>query len=80
MNRIGKVIRKPFGTGSKSERDAIFLSTGGGEYLLRRLGENPFSDPALEELVGKTITCTGEVTGYTLLMEKWKEVKKSKRS
>ncbi len=68
------MIRKPFATGSKSERDGIFLSTErGDEFLLRRLGANPFHDPDLEDLVGKTITCTGTLTGFTMLMETWKE-------
>ena len=80
MKRTGTVIRKPFAIGSKSERDGIFLSTErGDEYLLRRLGGNPFHDPALDDLVGKKITCTGTLTGYTMLMEAWKETGRKPR-
>ena len=55
----GKVIQKKFAVGSKSEHDAIYLETDQGDFRLRRLGGNPFSDPVLNELVGKKITATG---------------------
>jgi hypothetical protein len=71
---IGKVIRKPFATGSKSEHDAVLLKTDSNEYVLRRPGGNPFKDPVLEKLVGKTIQCSGEATDYTLTIGAWKEV------
>ena len=55
MQHTGQVIRKPFAAGSKSERPAVMLQTGDGEYVLRIQGGNPFHDPRLEELVGKQI-------------------------
>ena len=64
----GSVVKRPFGVGSKSERDAILLVTNDKEYVLRRQGGNAFCDPALEKLVGKQVRCTGVVTGYTLLV------------
>jgi hypothetical protein len=64
----GSVVKRPFGVGSKSERDAVLLVTTDKEYVLRRQGGNAFSDPALEKLVGKQVRCTGVVTGYTLLV------------
>ena len=64
----GSVVRRPFGVGSKSERDAILLVTKDKEYVLRRQGGNAFHDSELERLVGKQIQCTGVVTGYTLLV------------
>ena len=64
----GSVVKRPFGIGSKSERDAILLVTKDKEYVLRRQGGNAFADPALEQLVGKQVQCTGTVTGYTLLV------------
>ncbi len=70
----GTVIKKPLATGSKSEREAVCLATAAGEYVLRRAGRNPFVDPELEQLVGKSIRCTGVVTGYTLLMSEWQEL------
>lgn len=64
----GSVVKRPFGVGSKSERDAVLLVTKDKEYVLRRQGGNAFFDPALEKLVGKQVQCTGTVTGYTLLV------------
>lgn len=64
----GSVVKRPFGVGTKSEHDAIFLVTKDKEYVLRRQGGNAFHDPELEQLVGKQVQCTGTVTGYTLLV------------
>jgi hypothetical protein len=38
----GSVVKRPFGVGSKSEHDAIFLVTKDGDYVLRQ-GGNAFS-------------------------------------
>ena len=73
MQLQGRVIKKPFAAGSKSEHEAIILATEAGEYVLRRKGGNPFFDAELENLVGKHIRCEGDLTGYTFLMEKWTE-------
>ncbi len=70
---IGKVTKKSFARGSKSEHDAVFLETGQGQYVLRRVGGNPFRDPQLEQLVGKTIRCRGEAKGYTLVITDWSD-------
>ena len=67
----GKVVRKPFGVGTKSEHDAVCLETGGRSYVLRRQGGNPFQDPQLDALVGKSIRCKGEVLNYTLIITGW---------
>ena len=64
----GSVVKRPFGVGSKSERDAILLVTRDKEYVLRRQGGNAFYDAELEQLVGKRVQCKGIVTGYTLLV------------
>lgn len=71
----GHVVKKPFGIGSKSERQAVCLETLDGEYVLRRRGGNSFYDPALEELVGKTINCIGYLADYTIVMSRWTENK-----
>lgn len=73
MQLNGWVTKKPFAAGSKSEREAIILATDDGEYVLRRRGGNPFFDEALEKLVGKRISCEGELAGYTFLMTRWTE-------
>lgn len=67
----GVVFRQTVGRGSKSERDAVKLRTPEGEYVLRRMGANPFEDPALDDLVGKRVRCTGVVHGSTFLMTNW---------
>jgi hypothetical protein len=68
---VGDVIRKPFATGSKSEHQAVMLVTPAGEYHLRRVGGNPFSDPELSKLVGHRISCDGIVRGADLIMSAW---------
>jgi hypothetical protein len=73
MERDGKVIRKQFAVGSKSERPAVLLQTKDGEYVLRIQGGNPFHDPRLDALVGKHICARGELHGYTFLMKDWTE-------
>ena len=72
MTFHGTVSKKPFGKGSKSEREAVCLDTGSGSYVLRRQGGNAFHDPELDKLVGKQIACEGIVTGYTLIMTSWR--------
>jgi hypothetical protein len=71
MQLRGKVVRKPVGSGSKSERAAVVLVTPDTEYVLRRVGGNPFADPELDRLVGAQIRATGTLHGYTFLMDSW---------
>jgi hypothetical protein len=75
MTFKGTVIKKPFALGSKSEHDAVCLVSDRGEFVLRRRGGNPFSDPELEKLVGKQIRCDGDIAGYTLIISTWSELK-----
>jgi hypothetical protein len=70
----GEVVKRPFAVGSKSEREAIFLETKGRRYLLRQMGGDPYHDPELDQLVGKTIKAQGEVDDYLLLLSDWKIV------
>ncbi len=72
---IGKVVKGPFAVGSKSEHEAIFLNSKRGRFVLRRPGENPFCDPELEKLVGRTIRCRGKIDDYLFLLSGWSEVK-----
>jgi hypothetical protein len=71
----GTVIKKVFARGSKSEHEAVYLLTDQGEFMLRRQGGNPFSDPELDRLVGKQVRCEGEIVGYTLLLSACRETK-----
>jgi hypothetical protein len=68
---IGKVTKKLFGRGSKSEHEAVYLETEKDRYVLRRQGGNPFYDPELQELVGKKIRCAGRVSEYILVISEW---------
>jgi phosphoglucomutase len=70
----GHVTKHLAAKGSKSEHQGIFLETEGGSYALRRRGGNPFFDPELEKLVGKTIHCKGTLTEHTLIISDWNEV------
>jgi hypothetical protein len=69
-NLTGTVVRGPFGTGSKSEREAIWLEIDGRRLVLRRKDGPSFGDRALEKYVGKHVKCDGFVVGHTLLAER----------
>ena len=73
MQISGRVIKEVVSKGSKSEHAAVLLDTGKKKYVLRRVGGNPFKDPALDKLVGKSISVVGNVAGQTLLMSEWAE-------
>lgn len=65
----GLVTRGPFGTGSKSERDAIWLETDEGRFVLRRKDGPAFGDRSLDGFVGQRVRCDGFILGYTVLAE-----------
>jgi hypothetical protein len=68
----GKVLRQRIAAGSKSDRVGVVLDDGAGRvYALQRAGGHPFSDAAIEALVGKTITGTGIVAGGSFIMDDW---------
>ena len=70
----GRVMRRHFSMGSKSERDVVVLQTDDDEFALFRRGGNPFWDDILDELVGKSITCSAIRYGNTVIMIKWEVV------
>jgi hypothetical protein len=74
MKLSGLVIRKTFGKGSKSEHEAVYLQSDKVEYVLRRRGANPFSDPVLEDLVGKRISATGTIKEYVFFVDEWEVI------
>jgi hypothetical protein len=69
MNRYrGKIVRKTFAPGSKSEREAFMLKTKHQDYVLRRQGGNAFFDDQLEGLIDKRAEFLGQIHGgYTLI-------------
>ena len=66
----GAVVRGTFGTGSKSEREAVWLETDGRRLVLRRKDGPSFGDRTLDKYVGKRVTCDGFIVGYMLLAER----------
>jgi hypothetical protein len=70
----GKVVKRTFAEGSKSEHEAVFLDTGEQSYKIRRAGGNPFYDAGLEKFVGKNVTVTGKLDGYLLIASEIEEV------
>jgi hypothetical protein len=67
----GKVERKPYGARSKSEHNAIYITTDEESYILRQRGENAFNNPELEKLVGKTIHASGKIRENVFFVEEW---------
>lgn len=70
----GNVISAPFGKGSKSEREAIFVVTSNTRYILRRKSGPAFDDKELIKYVGHKIECDGFLVGSTLLAEQIKTI------
>lgn len=66
----GRVTRRPFAVGSKSEHEAVMLVTDEGEFRLQRAGGNPFQDPELDRLVGKRVELEGTVAGSAFIFER----------
>ena len=72
MRFLGTVTRKRIRSGSKSEHEAMVLTTAGGaSYKLRRPGGNPFWDEKLAELEGEVISGEGELEGEDLFLSSW---------
>jgi len=73
MELDGRVVKKPFGIGTKSEHEAIYVESVEGNFVLRRPGANPFEiDRDLEALVGARVRLSGFVSGYTFFVSDWK--------
>lgn len=66
----GTVERAPFGARSKSARDAVWVNTPQGRFLLRRKDGPTFGDATLDRYVGKRVTCNGFIVGYSLLADR----------
>ncbi|MCX6271442.1 MAG: hypothetical protein NTU44_09535 [Bacteroidetes bacterium] len=68
MKFTGKILRKPFAPGSKSEHLAFILETASGDLVLRRQGANPFDNSWLNDYVGKKAEVTGTLQDYVLFV------------
>jgi hypothetical protein len=67
---VGTVVRGPYGTGSKSARDAVWLETAERRLLLRRKTGPSFGDHRLDRFVGQRVQCSGFIVGGMLLAER----------
>jgi hypothetical protein len=67
----GRVERQRLATGTKSEHLGMVLVTPGGErHVLRLRGGNPFREPALEALDGRTVTLCGQLRENFFLLDR----------
>jgi hypothetical protein len=66
----GRVTRGEYGKGSKSEREAVFIETAQGTFLLRRKGGPAFVDPSLDQFIGHDVECDGFLVGTTLIADR----------
>ncbi|NGZ10675.1 MAG: hypothetical protein CV088_15030 [Nitrospira sp. LK70] len=73
----GRVARGLYAQGSKSEREAVFLETDKGRYVLRRKTGPVFGDVELEQYVGREVICDGFMVGATLLAERIQMIEES---
>ena len=66
----GVVVKGPFGAGSKSAREAIWIEANGRRLMLRRKEGPTFDDRTLEKYVGRRVKCDGFIVDYMLLAER----------
>ena len=66
----GRIIQGPYGKGSKSEHDAVFIETADMRYILRRKTDSVFDDTTIKQYVGHEVECDGFLVGTTLLVER----------
>jgi hypothetical protein len=73
MRFSGKVTKRRWAAGSKSEHEAVCLETDDKVFKLRRAGGNPFHDEQLEQLVGMHVELEGKaLDASTVLVTSWK--------
>lgn len=78
MKLRGRVSKKVLYTGTKSEHEAIIITTPQGDFKLRRKGGNAFMDDTLNILEGKEIEGDGVLRGNQFIMERWITVEKDR--
>jgi hypothetical protein len=64
------VTRGPFATDSKNKRNAIWIETDEGHFILRRKGGPSFGDRSLDVFIGQRVRRDSLITGYTVLAER----------
>jgi len=71
MKLRGRVEKKLFYAGTKSEHEGLVLVTTEGEFKLQRKGGNPFWDETLAELEDKEIEAEGTLREARFTMAHW---------
>ena len=67
---IGRVERQRLAAGTKSDHMGMVLLTPEGDrHVLRLRGGNPFKEPALEALNGRTVTLCGQLRENFFLLD-----------
>ena len=66
----GRVARGPYGKGSKSEREAVFIETADARYILRRNTGPALDDAKLMQDVGHVVECDGFLIGTAFLVDR----------
>jgi hypothetical protein len=66
----GRVVAGPVGAGSKSQREAVWIETAQGRYLLRRRTGPSHGDATLARYVGLRVVCSGFIVGMSLLADR----------
>lgn len=66
----GRVERQRLAAGTKSDHmGMVLLTPEGGRHVLRLRGGNPFKEPALEALAGRTVTLCGQLRENFFLLD-----------
>lgn len=66
----GRVSQALYAKGTKSEREAVFIETNDGRYILRLKTGRAFGGTELAQYVGHEVKCDGFLIGTTLLAER----------
>ena len=68
----GRVMKSRVSPGSKSDRVAVVLATGKGQYILRQKGGDSYTgQEALSLLLGKRILAFGSVANRHFFLERY---------
>ncbi|QIZ38744.1 hypothetical protein [Saccharopolyspora sp. ASAGF58] len=72
MTRLrGLLSIKRINVGSKSEKDALILHSGGQDYVVRRPGEHSFQATSLDHLSGHLVEVQGEIDQQYFYVTDW---------
>ncbi len=67
----GRAAIERVNIGSKSERDALVLHSGGQRYVLRHPDEPSFGPTRLDHLAGHEVEVRGEIDQQYVFISQW---------